>query len=609
MQVKSGTIRDRQARDARPAQSDSTLLSVGWGALWGPALGFWFLAPSLAETHRIMPEHFGHWMVLFAALTAIFSTLGAVLGFVGGLVLSAIELLFTGPFNDRRWAYGLFGGVCIAGAYALQSITTQLLTYGLSGIAPRQVAEVTVFAAMCGVATGGLAALYRLAADTRRSTAFLVCTLVALSVSGALALARQAPATTQPAVEVGPLQADSAMTNDVPLVFIGLDGGAWRVLKPAMENGHAPTLRRLAQKGITGNMQALWPPYYWSAAAWGAIVTGMPRDVTGIYEDLAASAPGLPLFQAPLGSVLRLNPLLSVRSLLVESGMVSLIPPPRPLLKAKPIWQLLHEAGVRAAVVRFQFTYPPQEQAAVVVSDWVGRDVWETLGVTRQPVVTPVVPENKAATLLAPFRLEGRVDPSLFARVLSGARPASTFDVPLDPFLVLEVASDIDTRTFNVSERIVGDDPRLPFLAIYISGLDAVQHAFWQYRFPGDFSDSPFRPAQVDVDRLGGVPDQYIRFLDERLRYLLSLYETEPNVLIASDHGFTSAKGYSAWRGWHSDEGIFILSGPSVREIRSSVPVAYYDVAPTIAHLKGFRPPPGVNGKSVVSEAAEVRRD
>ena len=83
-------------------------------------------------------------------------------------------------------------------------------------------------------------------------------------------------------------------------------------------------------------MEAQWPPYYWSGAAWAAIVTGLPRELTGVYEDLAASAPGLPLFQAPLGQVLRLNPLYSIRSLLVHSGIVSLTPPPRSLLKATP---------------------------------------------------------------------------------------------------------------------------------------------------------------------------------------------------------------------------------------------------------------------------------
>ena len=336
-----------------------------------------------------------------------------------------------------------------------------------------------------------------------------------------------------------------------------------------MKNGYAPTLRRLAERGITGNVDALWPPYYWSGAAWGAIVTGLSRDATGIYEDLAASAPGLPLFQAPLGQVVSLNPLYSVRSLLVHSGMVSLIPPPRPLLKAKPIWQLLHEAGVRSAVVRFRFTYPPLGQADIVVSDWVGRDGWEVLGVRRRPIVSPVIPEELAPELLAPFRPEGLSDLGLFARFLPGPRSPRPADVPFDPLRELELASDIDTRTFDVSERIVRSNPQLPFLAMYIGGLDQVQHAFWQYRFPDDFTN--LRPAQADIDRLGHVPDEYVRDLDERLRRLLSLYEKEPNVLIVSDHGFGPATVQFGWRGWHTDEGIFVLSGPSVREVRSSV--------------------------------------
>jgi len=326
-----------------------------------------------------------------------------------------------------------------------------------------------------------------------------------------------------------------------------------------------------------------------------------------VYEDLAASAPGLPLFQAPLFSVLRLNPFYSIRSTLVEAGVIRLTPPPRPLLRAKPVWQMLHEAGVRTAVVRFRFTYPPHGQADIVVSDWVGRDQWEGLRVRRQPRIAPVLPENRTDELLAPFRSEAPSDPELFARLLSGPRPAKPADAVLDPIHELGIASDIDNRTFEVSETIIRTDPELPFLAVYIGGLDSVQHAFWPYRFPDDFPASP--PAPADVERLGKVLDEYVRYLDARLRRLLDLYAREPNVVIISDHGFGPTDFNSGWRGWHSREAIFIASGPSVPELRRSIAASYYDIVPTIARLKGFRAPKIVRGRSVLPESHDPGHD
>jgi hypothetical protein len=567
--------------------------------LWGIALGQWLLAPAVVDTHRLQPEVPGQWVVLVGALTVIFAVVGAVLGFVGGLGLSIIERLAGGAFRARSWAYALFSGIAVVVLYAADSFAIHWLTYGSLDFEPLVHRSVIVFGVASGIALVVLVVLYRAIANRRAHPppVMLGRVLGAVAASGVLVLVLPSgEASTSPAV-VGALERLPSATEDVPLVLIALDGGSWRLLAPAMEKGAAPTLRRLVERGMSGTVDALWPPY-WSGAAWAAILTGLPRENTGVYEDLAATAPGLPLFQAPLRSALHLNPLYSIRSMLVARGIVSLTPPPRALLRAKPIWQLLHEAGVQTAVVRLRFTYPPRGQADIVVSDWVGHDQWERLRVRRRPTLVPVTPEEKADQLLAPFRSGDPSDPGLFARLLPGPRPQKPPDVPLDPIRELEIASDVDDRTFDVSESIVRSYPELPFLAVYIGGLDSVEHAFWQYRFPNDFPGA--RPTQSDIDRLGRVPDEYVRYFDERLGRLLALYGREPDVLIVSDHGFGPTTIPSSWRGWHAQEGAFIAAGPSIPHSTKSVRVSYYDVLPTIARLKGFREPDVVHGRALV---------
>ena len=76
-----------------------------------------------------------------------------------------------------------------------------------------------------------------------------------------------------------------------PLLLLGIDGATWRLLQPEIQNGSAPTMRKLIEQGAHGTMEALWPPF-WSGASWAAILTGLPRDSTGVYEDLAVTAPG-----------------------------------------------------------------------------------------------------------------------------------------------------------------------------------------------------------------------------------------------------------------------------------------------------------------------------
>jgi hypothetical protein len=258
----------------------------------------------------------------------------------------------------------------------------------------------------------------------------------------------------------------------------------------------------------------------------------------------------------------------------------------------------LHEASVDTAVVRFRFTYPPEGQASIAVSDWVGHDQWESLGVKREPSADTVTPPALASELLAPFRSDEPSDPTLFTRLLPGPAPAKPADSLLDPIQELRIASDIDNRTWEVSEAILRKKPAQPFLAVYIGGLDSIEHAFWPYRFPEDFPVG--RPAQTDVERLGPVLDRYVTYFDQRLNQLLALYSTMPNVVIVSDHGNGPTTLATSWRGWHTKDGIFLAAGPSVPHRSQRIDVSYYDVVPTIAALKGFRRSKHLPGHSVI---------
>ena len=232
------------------------------------------------------------------------------------------------------------------------------------------------------------------------------------------------------------------------------------------------------------------------------------------------------------------------------------------------------------------------------MSDWVGRDQWENLGVERPTGEETVTPANRADELLAPFRSEAPLDPELFGKLLPGSAPQKPADALLDPIKELRIASDIDDRTFAVSETILKKNPRQSFLAVYIGGLDSVEHAFWQYRFPEDYPDDP--PAKHDIERLGPVVDRYVRYFDRRLQRLLDLYATPPNVLIVSDHGHGRATTIAGWRGWHTKEGILLAAGPSVPHRAGRIHVSYYDVLPTVVRLKGFHYPQSLGGRSVV---------
>jgi predicted AlkP superfamily phosphohydrolase/phosphomutase len=304
-------------------------------------------------------------------------------------------------------------------------------------------------------------------------------------------------------------------------------------------------------------------------------------------------APGLPRFYAPLVVDVLLDPFYVVEWQLIGMKVMRVMHPPRPMVQRPPVWELLDQAGVATGVVRFDFTYPAAARHGLVVSNHVGRDNWTF--VRAQPGVgeASVSPPGLANDLLAPFAEDRPFDEALLDAILPSAdRVGNPFDLA-----ILRNAIDIDDRSFEAALAMLRARPDLPFLALYLSGLDEVCHGFWEYRFPEAYGASA--PPAEDVARLGKVIDRYLQFLDGRLARLVAAFPTPPNVVIVSDHGHEAVLDHPVWRGWHSAIGVFIAGGPDVGRRSGRLGVSYYDVVPTVVDLLGFAPPAGAHGESL----------
>jgi predicted AlkP superfamily phosphohydrolase/phosphomutase len=324
-------------------------------------------------------------------------------------------------------------------------------------------------------------------------------------------------------------------------------------------------------------MHALWPPY-WSGPAWAAIVTGRPREETGIYEDLALRIPGLPTYQIPVGLDPLLAPLTFLQYAAVRIGAVGLAPPARAMLRRPPFWEPLTSAGMKTAVVRFPFTYPANDGATMMVSDAVGRDAWSLVGVSGTRDHATSFPPPLAASLADTFAGAAPRDDELTRFIPDPARPrpAGAF---FDPVPMLRLAWRIDRETLDASESLVATRPDLDVVAVYLGGFDTICHAFWQYRPAG--TSTPAGATSTEAEDLAPVVDRYVRFLDERLGELIRGFPRPPNVIIVSDHGYEADPG-TVFKGRHGPEGIFIASGPAIAARVERLDVSYYDVVPTI---------------------------
>ena len=507
--------------------------------------------------------------------------------------------------RDPALAYGLAAAIFVPLAYLAAA-------FGVEWIDPAPSMELNVYATAVRAVLFVLAALVPvLAAAYRRQAGQpraqqLAGGLFVGAFAGLLVLPLRAPEPPIKPQSAPTLRRSSALPSTplAPLLFIGIDAGNWRTLAPVLARGETPTFSRFVADGLSGDVSAMWPPY-WSAPAWAAILTGLPPSETGIYEDLAAQVPGLPEFQVPLVVNFVLDPLVASTFLLAQTGIIRLTPPTRHALHRPPFWESFSRAGLKTAVVRFRFTYPAAGQTDYVVSDYVGEDLWQWVGVRQQTGTGAVWPPAEAERLLAPFLRP--IVAGDFAPLLARRDRPKPYDATEHPLDVLEIALRIDQQTIWAARDLLRVHPDISAMAIYLGSFDSICHAFWQYRFPEDFPEQP--PDAADIAELGVVIDLYWKFLDRAVAELVAAFPRRPNTVIIADHGAESIHHHLLWKGWHSASGgIFLAAGPAVPHREDRLAVSYFDVVPTLAELAGFEVPAGSKGVSLLRRAGATVR-
>lgn len=556
-------------------------LTLGWGGLWGAAIGIWGTIPHGFREHHIVPESGSALAWIVAVLLGEWVVIGMLCAIPIGMLLLIYESLSRSGGGSRSWRLGIASGLLVLPIYVTVVAAILLFAVGHSTLADIRTAVGGALLPWLLVALtlGGIARAVRPA-----SPRLLALGIVGIVLIGMAALPFRVPLRDQASPAAHHLGA-TPVRDVAPLLFIALDGAGWRVLDPLLESGRLPTLGRLVERGVQGTVRADSPPDFWSFPAWATILTGTGPEAHGIRENLWGGIPGVASLQIRPWPDILLAPLFLTEMTLNQTGKLQIGHFPRRSLRGTPIWEVLARGGARAAVVRMPFTHPASGPADVVISDWVGADAWSLAVNWSQSVESGVHPRSLTETLAGPITDPGDIQSRFESRFPALDAPPPT-DAIVDPTSVLRDALGLDAGALDASMEVLTARPETDFLAVYMAGTDLVSHGYWQYRFPGDFPTLGLQPA--DVERLAPTIDQYMEWFDERLGKLMAAFGTPPNVVIVSDHGQTSTVNHITWRGWHGPEGVFIASGPGVEPELERSAVEYVDVFPTLLRLAGY---------------------
>ncbi len=325
------------------------------------------------------------------------------------------------------------------------------------------------------------------------------------------------------------------------VVLVAVDGCEWSVLGPLIDSGELPTFKRLADGGSFGPLRTIEPIL--SPIIWTTMATGKMPDKHGIHGFVNEQ-------NVPVNSRMRL---------------------------ASPVWDIVSGYGADVCVVGWYVTWPADRVNGVLVSDRLHsllRGPWQMYqSLTGRPT-------NERLEAFGEFEF----DPGY-----------KRYPKEEERFQLNRIV-DEPLRWGYLRDRIYGKTatslcPRYEpaFTAVYYRGVDFVQHFFWKYHDPEPFDEID----EEHVREYGHVIRNYYRYQDALLARLLDSLGDDLNVVIVSDHGFTSRHEHPdparpQLTGKHRIDGVLITSGPAFSGSGYFEGATVLDIAPTVLAVMGL---------------------
>jgi predicted AlkP superfamily phosphohydrolase/phosphomutase len=266
-------------------------------------------------------------------------------------------------------------------------------------------------------------------------------------------------------------------------VVIGLDGAAWHLLNPLLDEGVMPNLARLRDRGARGRLSSTIPTY--TPPAWTSAVTGVNPGRHGVYGFHAGHAQ-------------------NEQQELMHSGRI----------RSAPLWEMANVQGARIGVFNLPLTYPPRPLDGWMVSGMMT----PSYGHRLKGFVSPPDLEQAILHKIPDYLIEMKTSWDLDWR---------------DDALCRRALDSIEQRRI-VLELLLESEP-LNLVFAVLEAPDRLQHAYYRYMDPSD--------AMFQTEPAGRVRPWIARCfeaMDEIAGLLVQYAGNDGGIIVCSDHGFTA---------------------------------------------------------------------
>ncbi|WP_412062719.1 alkaline phosphatase family protein [Rubrivirga sp. IMCC45206] len=343
------------------------------------------------------------------------------------------------------------------------------------------------------------------------------------------------------------------------VLVIGWDAADWDVLRPLLDAGQLPALASLIDRGVSGNIATLDPPF--SPMLWTSVATGKTAEKHGVLGFTQPKADG--------------------------DGVQPVLGTSR---TAKAFWNIAHQSGLRSNVIGWWPSHPAEPVDGVMVSNFFHRvsgPVW-----APQPPTPGAVHPPELAPFLEALRVHpDEITPELvipFVPSFAQSPPQTDGEQQAADAIARMLA---ETATVHAVATWAVEETEWDVTALYLDGIDHFCHSFMAYH-PPQLSFVPDDQFARYHEVVAGI----YRFHDMMLGRLLALVDDDTAVVLVSDHGFESGArripetpdepaGPAAE---HRDFGVFIAAGPGLRSGEPVYGASLLDITPTLLTILGL---------------------
>lgn len=340
------------------------------------------------------------------------------------------------------------------------------------------------------------------------------------------------------------------MGNSKKVMLIGWDAADWKVIHKLMDEGKMPTVAKMVENGVMGNMRTLSPVL--SPMLWTSIATGKRPYKHGIYG-----------FSEPTPDGKTVQPMTNVSR------------------KCKAIWNILNQNDMESVVVGWWPSHPAEPINGAMVSDYYHKAPRKP-GDEKPLLKKCIHPERLFDAMnemrVHPMEMSGDV-------ILPFIPHGGEIDQEVDSRISLVMRMLAECTTVHAAATHLLETEDWDFAAIYQDAIDHFSHSFMKFHPPqlSNVSDTDYR---LFKDVVNGI---YI-YHDMMLARLMELGGEDTTYIVMSDHGFhpdhlrprhlpAEPAGPAIE---HRNYGIFLASGPGIRKDHIVHGANLLDVTPTI---------------------------